>query len=363
MMSAYSKKFAISVFVLAGLLLFPTAVLRAEAPFTIVVIPDTQFLARDKSPAFTAQTTWIKNHVADKNIVFVTHEGDIVDTYNSPAQWANAQAAMSVLDSAGIPWGVTPGNHDMGQMASPPVYDYSSFLTNFGPTSTHFSGKSWYGGASGTGGSSYQFFTANGTRRFLSIELDSNTLNGSQVPTAALTWAQSVIGSNPGVPTLITMHNYLIPGGLTRTATDSGGATSPWGPGTYLWNNLIRKNPQIFMVLNGHTDTSRFQEDVNDAGGRVFEALADYQSSSTNSSQGYLRVITFNPDKENIHISTISSVSNTEMVTNPQKVNGHTWDYNNVDFTKLQAPARAAAGMEPDKLIVKPREVPANAKP
>jgi hypothetical protein len=246
---------------------------------------------------------------------------------------------MNVLDGTNIPWGVTPGNHDMGAMASTPLYDYSFFRSNFGPTSAHFNGKTWYGGASGTGGSSYQYFAANGSRRFLSIELDSNTLNSSQNPTDALTWAQGVLTANPGVPTLITMHNYLIPAGLTRNAGDTGGATSPWGPGSYLWNNLIRKNPQIFMVLNGHTDTSRFQEDKNDAGGRVFEALADYQTNGQNAAQGYLRLITFNPDTRNIHISTISSASGTELKMSPQTVNGHTWDYNNVDFSKLPEPA------------------------
>jgi len=321
---------------LACLLLAPITA-SAEAPFTIAVIPDTQYLARDSSAAFAAQTNWIKAHLAERNIVFVTHEGDVVDTYNDASQWATSQAAMNTLDTIGIPWGVTPGNHDMGAKAG--VLDYSYYSGNFGPASTHFSGKSWYGGASASGGSSWQLFTANGTRRFLSIELDTNTLNSSTYPTDALNFAQSVISANPGVPTLITAHNYLVPAGLTRDAGDPGGETSVWGPGYYLWNNLIKNNPQVFMVLSGHTDTSRFQEDQNNAGNRVFETLGDYQFTVDNATEGYLRLITFNPDSGNIHISTISSASNAEILTSPQTINGNTWDYNNVDFSKLPEPA------------------------
>jgi len=328
MMSTFLERCAIPAAVLAAALLLPAVALRAEAPFTIAVIPDTQYLVRDNSAAFSAETNWIKAHQSDRNIVFVTHEGDIVDTYNDTTQWSRANTAMNILDTTSIPWGVTPGNHDSNSGA-----DYTYYNTNFGPSTSHFSGKSWYGGASAQYGNSYQRFTANGSRQFLSIELDSYNYAYSA------TWAQSVISSNPGVPTVITTHNYLIPGGLTRFSGDPGGATSPNGPGYYFWNNLIKNNPQIFMVLNGHTDTSRFQESTNTAGGRVFEVLADYQFFSGNGTQGYLRLITFNPDTNNIHISTVSSASNTEMLTSPQTINGHTWDYNNVDFSKLPEPA------------------------
>jgi hypothetical protein len=229
---------------------------------------------------------------------------------------------MNVLDTTSIPYGVVPGNHDCNTGA-----DYSFYNSNFGPASSHFAGKSWYGGASASYGNSVQFFTTPSGRRFMALQLDSNQ------PAYAVPWAQTIINQNPGVATLVTMHNYLIPGGRTTAGT------SPSGPGDQFYNNLIKTNPQIFMVLNGHTDTSRFQESANNAGGRVFEALADYQFYSNNTANGYMRLIQFNPDSRNIHIETISAMAGTELLSSPQTVNGHTWDYNNVDFSNVPEPA------------------------
>ena len=58
---------------------FPNPPLLVSPPeFTIVVLPDTQFYSAEFPVVYTAQTEWIANSIASRNILFVTHLGDVV---------------------------------------------------------------------------------------------------------------------------------------------------------------------------------------------------------------------------------------------------------------------------------------------
>ena len=57
------------------------ALRRAAAPeFTIIALPDTQHYSESFPAIFTSQTQWIVDNKEARNIVFVTHEGDIVES-------------------------------------------------------------------------------------------------------------------------------------------------------------------------------------------------------------------------------------------------------------------------------------------
>jgi hypothetical protein len=72
--------------------------------FTIVVLPDTQHYSQRYPTTFTNQTQWIVNNKDALNIVYVAHEGDIVNTASSTEQWNNAVAAMSLLENRYSLW-------------------------------------------------------------------------------------------------------------------------------------------------------------------------------------------------------------------------------------------------------------------
>ncbi|MCY2929819.1 MAG: metallophosphoesterase [Planctomycetota bacterium] len=269
-----------SVSVWVGLVVFACPLSAgAKAPFTLVALPDTQYYSAYYPALFTSQTTWIRNNLAAQNIAFVTHEGDVTDDA-SPAQFANATAAMYQLDGQ-TPYGIAPGNHDVGSPA------YQNYLVNFGPA--HFAGRSWYGGSYGA--SSYQYFTGGG-RTFLSLSIQYDA------PGDVLTWAQGVLNApaNAGLPTVVTTHDYLNAAG--RSAY-----------GNTLWNTLISPNQQIFMVLAGHDVNERNQTSTNAAGKPVFEVLADYQGGP-NGGNGYLRLMSFDEDASAIHVKTYSPYVN-----------------------------------------------------
>ncbi len=82
-----------------GTLDVSVALRRAAAPeFTIIALPDTQHYSEAFPHIFTAQTQWIVNNKDARNIVFVTHEGDVVEHYNLLSEWQAANTSMSLLD-------------------------------------------------------------------------------------------------------------------------------------------------------------------------------------------------------------------------------------------------------------------------
>jgi hypothetical protein len=95
----------------------------ATAPnFTMVVLPDTHYNSSQTNSGvramFDSQTSWIISNREARNIVYVSHLGDIVDTYSDTTQWDIAgklsatKGALIALDDAGIKYGLAVGNHE-----------------------------------------------------------------------------------------------------------------------------------------------------------------------------------------------------------------------------------------------------------
>jgi len=292
-----STTIRLRLFALAALLLALCACNGSKTePFTIVMLPDTQFYSERLPGYFHDQTGWVVDHAAGENIVFVTHVGDIVQSGDGrPQEWDVAHAAMSRLDGV-VPWAVAIGNHDYDR--SEPRGRAAKFLEFFGPS--RFRGQDWFGGASPNGLNSYQFFEGGGIR-FLILHIESD------FPDEAMAWAASILAEHEGVPTIVSTHIYLLDSTSARTAEpyyrpDIGNS------GEEIWQKFIRKNPQIFMVLCGHWSGAGGewkQVSKNDAGEDVIEVLADFQSRD-NGGDGWLRIIRFEPAENRIRFRTYS---------------------------------------------------------
>jgi autotransporter-associated beta strand protein len=263
------------------------AMIRAgqAAVSELVVLGDTQYYTL-KAPASTlvAQNQWIVDNLATENIAFVTQVGDVTTDGRYPNLWQNADQAMRILDGPGpygvVPYSVSTGNHDVVLPTGP-----SYFATYFG--SSRYANYSWFGGASSDQLSNYQVFKMNGVD-YLHLNLtflpDQPTLN----------WAQSVLGAHPGMPTIMTTHDYMnmnVPG---RDAE-----------GNYLWSNFVRWNAQIFMVVCGHNWPEQHQVSTNAAGGKVVELMANFQELP-NGGDGWLQKVIFDPDAGQIRVKTYS---------------------------------------------------------
>ncbi len=318
----------------------PASTVDPIAPFTIAMIPDTQNyvdythqkdegFALDASGLFIAQMRWIAERARSRggDIAFVAAVGDVWQHQSKEVDPAHAKRGLGRIDNpffgdhfaptekvreveipkavegyrliseAGLPFGVAPGNHDYDAMWSvegyPPnlqkprselrftpedvgmlhIGGLDGFRSVFGASSDLFAGRDWYVDSFRGGANSAQTFTAGGYR-FLHIAIQM------QADDAVLAWVESVLVAHPGLPTILTTHDYLNPRGergpnpivdLDRVDPDEHNSAEE------LWQKLIARQDQIFLVLCGHHHGQALRSEPNDAGHSVHQILADYQ--------------------------------------------------------------------------------------
>jgi hypothetical protein len=340
---------------------------------------------------FKEQATYLAQNAKKLKLRFASHVGDVVQhgdgtptglnftnlwsSYTSnptKIEWQNATDALDILDAADIPFALVPGNHDYdnysytGSVATgkePPLIATSACWTNyFGSQSKYFKRKHWYGGASDSVGyvstgdlsagnyfaagtkcnyglSSYQIFSGGG-KMFLHIALEMEAGDN------AIAWAQKVIDKHYGYATIVTTHSYLAPPAWGDNAAPLAEAAS-YNTASYLVNSpngyngaadlftkLIKYNPQIFLVLCGHSWTStssatnkylldangnpvvgvsrgeNYRIDYNIEGYPVYQVLSDYQGNTQLGSaggDGWYRFMQFDLTSKLIHFYTINS--------------------------------------------------------
>lgn len=305
----------------------------AAEPFTLIVVPDTQNYTdfNDINQQYNVgQMRWIRDNMANLNVKFVMHLGDLQnpgnpyraqavpnqyqadlsrplgDVDDKIAKWQRASAAINVLDNNDIPYSIVPGNHDYrnGSTKDEPYY----YLENFGPD-RRYVGKPSYGGASPespampyAGLNTYHYFEGGGYR-FLNLALQY------QPDDHDIKWAQKIINENPGMPTILTTHAYVARNGYQHQ---------------YIYNEFVKNNPQILMSFNGHLTGSNREVETNIAGHQVHQMLADYQAVQLDAQLGgdyfrgggVLRKVEFDLDADRVRIRDYSPIANAHLPNN-----------------------------------------------
>ncbi len=275
--------------------------ISAEQSFTLIVIPDTQYYAdwrNNGTPEmFYAQTRWIADNAAARNIKYVLHVGDIVNSFDSSAQWTIARNAMYTLYDS-IPYALVPGNHDGAAyryLGAPnmttkfntffPYDDYKDLPTFGGYFNTHLAGKM---------DNTYHFFSAGGVEwMILALEFGPHD--------STLIWANNVVQSYPDKQVIILTHAFLNPEGEIDTLPSKYyRENSPLD----MWNKLVRKHANISLVFNGHDCQWRRRVETGDNGNKVYMFLSDY--SPLDGGNGYLRIYEFYPQSDKLVTKTYS---------------------------------------------------------
>lgn len=303
----------------------PAAADVGAGAFEIIALPDTQhYVEKDTPNLLDAQTQWIVNNKAAENIVFVTHEGDMVEEGGIAIQWDRANTAISKLDGI-VPYGIAWGNHDQKAKGAANCVSY------FGVSSSHFAGKAWYGGASPDGMNSYQTFSAGGFS-FINLAIRKDGIDDA----ATVAWAKDVLSGNPNKLVILTTHDYVVPNGKDSQLSGDDGQL--------IYHNLVKPYANVIMTLNGHNPAERQHVDTNAAGGKVISMLADYQNM-VNGGDGYLRKIRFDPKAGRIDVSTYSPTSATANLTGAGSQFSYTATFdaatNSIAVTGLQEPVAA----------------------
>lgn len=99
---------------------------------------------------------WIVENSEQLKTKYLIHTGDIVNQYNKQFQWEEADAAMQILDDAGLPYGVLAGNHDVQYGRE----WYDQYYQYFGED--RYAGRDYYGGSYENNKGHYDLISENG---------------------------------------------------------------------------------------------------------------------------------------------------------------------------------------------------------
>ena len=269
------------------------------ADFSLIILPDTQFYSMNSggnlAAIFRAQTQWIVDNRIARNIAFVSHMGDITqngENGGNPVEWNNADAALSLLEDPaatglpqGMPCGVLPGNHDFlpGDENAAAVF-YNQY---FGVS--RFAGRDYYGGHYGSNNNNnYQLFSAGGMD-FIVINLAYRSV----ADPAILDWADGLLETYPDRRAIVNSH-WII---------GTGDPASFGGQGQAIYDRL-KDNVNFFLMNCGHVHGEGKRSDTYQ-GHTVYTILTDYQSAA-NGGNGFLRILTFSPANDAIHVESYS---------------------------------------------------------
>lgn len=313
------------------------AIARDTAPdsrFTIAVLPDTQNYMDythqkaegfpfDANELFFTQMRYIADNLESQGgeIAFVTSLGDVwqhqteamdpehaargfkavpnpifgthfaptpkVKTIEMPA----AKKGFEMI-AGKVPFSVVPGNHDYDAMWTdskfPPAAQINpkdlttigmlhpgglnNFRSVFGADTPFFKDKPWYVGHHDGGADSAQVFEAGGYR-FLHIGLQFDP------PNASLEWAASMIKKHPGLPTIVSTHDYMNEKGqrVANPIIDGHAVDALHNNPEMVWQKFLSQHDQIFLMLCGHQHGQALRTDTNKFGNAVHQVLADYQ--------------------------------------------------------------------------------------
>ncbi|MEZ6012002.1 MAG: serine/threonine protein phosphatase [Hyphomonas sp.] len=317
----------------------PAPAVAPDTEFTIAVLPDTQNYLDythqtaegfpfEASELFLEQMQYVADNLESEggDIAFVTSLGDVwqhqtldmdeehkargfktapnpvMDAHFAPTpkvktvEMPKAHEGFSLI-AGKTPFSVVPGNHDYDSMftdskfppkaTSPMEVDpkdlraslgvlhpagLDNFRSVFGADTAFFRDQPWYVSSHDGGADSAQIFEAGGYR-FLHIGLQFDP------PDATLDWAASVISQYPGLPTIVSTHDYMTKEGerVPNPIVDGHAVDPIHNNPEMVWEKLISQNDQIFLVLCGHEHGQAWRVDDNASGHKVWQVLADYQ--------------------------------------------------------------------------------------
>lgn len=271
--------------------------------WTLAVLPDTQSMSAALGAEYARQSEWIVAHRARHDIRFVAHVGDVVDDNFSPNQWKNAQAAMRVLTDSGMPYSLLPGNHDLGTRGL--ATDRFTYLNSYFSSDDYRHSEAFGLFEPGKMENSWHHFTApSGNHLLLALEYGPRN--------AVVAWADGIINQNPDRKVIVTTHAYLDHEGKRYDAKGPHQTYNPmWdgiarsgqaNDGEMLWNKLIKRHANIYLVLCGHElfNGTGYLQSKGSHGQRVHQILANYQANVEPERPyfggGYLRLMQFHPD-------------------------------------------------------------------
>ena len=233
---------------------------------------------------------WIVDNKEEKKIEYVFGLGDITESISDAKEWQLAKNAASKLNGV-VPYSFVRGNHDSA----------ASFKTYIADTAytSQFDGR--YGSEYLN---TYRIITICGVK-YLMITLACDPTD------LEIGWAEKIVKENPDCRVIITTHSYL-----DATGAPAASVTSLKGPnsGAKIWEKLVSKYENIFMVISGHVadeDGLRYSQKKGVNGNVVHQLLVNPQGVDFEVEPlGMLALLHFANDGKSVSVEYYSTVKN-----------------------------------------------------
>ena len=215
----------------------------ADYEYTFVAVPDLQEITAKYPAMLETMFGYIADNKTAMNTQFVMGLGDL--TWNgccnneaSVTEYERVRAAYSKLDEAGIEYSNVYGNHDYVP-ANRTDNTHSALFNEYFGYDYYSQNHTMFGGAYGEGKMDNVYYLVNVSGvKYLVLALE---LFEEYQDSDVVAWANEVVENHPNYNVVVTTHAYL---------GSDGECLDP--AGTYLWDNLVSKHSNIFMVLSGH---------------------------------------------------------------------------------------------------------------
>ncbi len=268
--------------------------------YSFVVVGDTQVLCYKDATEGTSYMSqiydWIVANKEEKKIEYVFGLGDITDQdwlATGKEEWRIAKENIYKLNGV-VPYSMVRGNHDSETffIQAFSVPEYKSQFEQF-----------------------YKLYPTNTYRTITICEDDYLMITLDHGPKDdELEWASKIIEQYPNHRVVITTHWYLGPDGQPGDVNDYGNAKPEIkNHGTEIWNKLIKKHSNVFMIMSGHysSDNIVVKQRANPAGNKVTQVLIDPQGYDANTTPaGMIGIFYFSEDGKAIDVEYFSPIKN-----------------------------------------------------
>ncbi len=261
---------------------------EGQFDFGMVVVPDTQLYTQSYPEKISEQFQWIVDTAKENKTEMVLHVGDVVNRpyLNQEFQWQAASAAFSLLEQAGIPYGIAWGNHDYDNGTNSRIR-YNQY---FPVTRLQESAGDLWGGSFGIDADkpiddAYYLLEEHGTK-LLVMSISYWQTNED------LDWAAKVIEEHPDYSVIIFTHNYTNLNDISNTD---------------MLNKVVKNHSNVKLVLSGHVaGTNVVYSNFGDH--ETYNVLADYQGLSYGG-QEFIRSVQFDLENDLIYFNTYSPMT------------------------------------------------------
>lgn len=222
---------------------------------------------------FNSITQYFADQYKAGKIGYVLNTGDIVNIADTDSQWNVADAAVNILDASGVPYGLLPGDHDVG---TNPYYYYNEYF----PASRFAVQPSYGAGPSGYENQDHYDLVTVGGKDLLMLYIG----DGVESTPQTVAWANKVLSEYRDRSAIVLTHAFLDYDNTHINAADA------------IFNQIIAPNDNVVMMLCGHNTVARTTETVPGTDRVIQEIQGDFQDFPVGG-DGYLRTMRFTDDK------------------------------------------------------------------